>query len=203
MRIDKYRFCPDDIWDSNLTWFSNKPRFTKCFENTALVFPSCLLIILGIPWIFWISYTPQRFLKKNPSISWLYLCKISLNIVAIIVTVMGIYVDVNERQTLTWSDVLKYTLSLFNLTFALLLNALERHYGITSSLVLFLFWPSVVVANFPAVLNNLQNYSKYNCLPFALEILMFVLYSLLAFTNLISDLSIIYWSWDVFIVRAN
>ena len=120
MRIDKYHFCPDDFWDNNLTWFTNKPRFTRCFENTAILFPTSLLILFGVPWVFWISYAPKRFLKKkDTSISWHYLSKLIFNILAIIATVLKFCMDTFEWQTLSWSDVLNYSLCLFNLTFAI------------------------------------------------------------------------------------
>jgi len=26
-------FCPDPLWDSNLTWYTDNPKFTVCFEQ--------------------------------------------------------------------------------------------------------------------------------------------------------------------------
>ena len=40
-------FCPDPLWDSNLTWYTDDPDFTVCFQQTAFVYvPSFALIIL-------------------------------------------------------------------------------------------------------------------------------------------------------------
>ena len=190
MRFNKYHFCPDDFWDSNLTWFTDKPRFTKCFENVAMLFPTCLLVILGIPWAIWISNAPARSLKKKDMRrSWLYLCKLFFNILAIIMSGFKIYEDTIEMETLTWSDLLIFILTLLSLIFGLCLTALERCYGIISSLVMFLFWPSVMIGNFPALPNSVQNNSKRDCLPLAFNIFIFILFSLLSFTNLFSDLS--------------
>ena len=41
-------FCPDPLWDSNLTWFTDNPEFTVCFEQTAFVYvPAAALLILS------------------------------------------------------------------------------------------------------------------------------------------------------------
>lgn len=42
-------FCPDPLWDSNLTWYTDNPDFTICFQQTVLIYVPSLVLILLTP----------------------------------------------------------------------------------------------------------------------------------------------------------
>ena len=46
MNITSGGFCPDPLWDSDLTWYTDQPDFTTCFHETVLVYVPC-----GILWL--------------------------------------------------------------------------------------------------------------------------------------------------------
>ncbi|XP_037779151.1 canalicular multispecific organic anion transporter 2-like, partial [Penaeus monodon] len=41
------KFCGSQFWDANLTWYTDTPQFTPCFERTVLVWIPC-----GFLWLF-------------------------------------------------------------------------------------------------------------------------------------------------------
>jgi ATP-binding cassette, subfamily C (CFTR/MRP), member 1 len=43
------RFCPDPLWDANLTWYTDNPDFTDCFQKTILVYLPALLLLICTP----------------------------------------------------------------------------------------------------------------------------------------------------------
>ena len=45
-------FCPDPLWDTNLTWYTDNPDFTVCFQQTVLVFVPSFALLLLTPFQF-------------------------------------------------------------------------------------------------------------------------------------------------------
>lgn len=54
--------------DWNLTWYTDSPRFTPCFEETVLVWLPCSFL-----WIFSIIEIPKSYKSKFRRIPWGYL----------------------------------------------------------------------------------------------------------------------------------
>ena len=42
------QFCVSDLWDRNVTWDTDNPDFTTCFENTVLGKRQIDRTILGV-----------------------------------------------------------------------------------------------------------------------------------------------------------
>ena len=42
-------FCATPLWDTNLTWHSENPDLTACFQKTALVYLPAALFLLLLP----------------------------------------------------------------------------------------------------------------------------------------------------------
>ena len=51
-------FCADPLWDLNLTWYTDEPDFTKCFQNTVLIYTPLVIFLVCLPF----SYT------KSPNV---------------------------------------------------------------------------------------------------------------------------------------
>ena len=67
------QFCSEELWNVNLTWFSDSPDFTPCFHKTVLVYLPCAFLWLLSPIEF-----RSNFVSNNRFIpwSWLTICKI-------------------------------------------------------------------------------------------------------------------------------
>ncbi len=49
MANDSDAFCPDPLWDWDLTWFTTSPDFTACFHSTVLVYAPLAVALLASP----------------------------------------------------------------------------------------------------------------------------------------------------------
>ena len=153
-------FCVDAFWDLNLTWNSQTPRFTECFINTAIVFPSIVFVVTSVPWIFWLLNDPPKLiLKKQQPISWIYLWKLCLTSSLIAVTGLQIFSEINSSRILTWSIIFNFGLKSVILLTTLLLTVFERKKRVISSLVFSIFWPCLLLASIPCYVNNFQDIS--------------------------------------------
>jgi len=66
-------FCPDPLWDSNLTWYTDNPDFTICFQQTALIYVPSLVLILLTP--FQLRVIDQ---SRDKNVPWALLAALSL-----------------------------------------------------------------------------------------------------------------------------
>lgn len=62
-----YYFFFNQTQDWNLTWYTDSPRFTPCFEETVLVWLPCSFL-----WIFSIIEIPRSHQSKFRRIPWGY-----------------------------------------------------------------------------------------------------------------------------------
>ena len=142
MKTFQSDFCIDDFWDSNLTWNTQTPRFTECFKNTAILFPSIVFVVTSIPWIIWIvTVPPKLILKSKPPVSWIYVWKMCLTSFLVVLSVLQIYLEVDKSIVLTWSSIFNFSLKLMTLLSTLALNMFERRKRVATSLALSIFWP--------------------------------------------------------------
>ena len=61
VKTPNMKFCRSSFWNMTLTWHTNHPHFTQCFEDTVLTGIPCLILWLGFPfWLGWICKQNQR-----------------------------------------------------------------------------------------------------------------------------------------------
>ncbi|XP_018091823.1 multidrug resistance-associated protein 1 isoform X2 [Xenopus laevis] len=63
-------FCSHDgserFWDSNLTWYTENPDFTKCFQNTVLIWIPCIYLWLCLPFYFvYLRQNDQGYIQMS------------------------------------------------------------------------------------------------------------------------------------------
>ena len=49
MALYSQKFCSGELWNQNLTWFTELPDFTSCFHKTVLVYVPCIFLWLFSP----------------------------------------------------------------------------------------------------------------------------------------------------------
>ncbi|KAI2474232.1 hypothetical protein C4B38_000299, partial [Diabrotica virgifera virgifera] len=86
-------FCGSPFWDTNLTWNTNDPEFTPCFEKTVLVWIPCIFlwVFAGLE-VFYIFNSKRRNIPWN----WLNLSKLAITATLIVLTISDI---VNSFKT--------------------------------------------------------------------------------------------------------
>ena len=165
MKFNASVFCSDDFWDLNLTWYTEKPRFSQCFKNTVIAVPCGVFVLSCLPWIFWIVSVKKGLkIKPNPPISWIYLTKMVLNSFLIIFTGMKIYMEIDQSSLLTMSKCFNLVLTFFILFAALGLTVFEKSHRIISSLVMTIFWPLYLLAMIPELLHVIYYFNQIELL---------------------------------------
>ncbi|XP_054260556.1 multidrug resistance-associated protein 1-like [Macrosteles quadrilineatus] len=93
--IDELGLCSSPFWDANLTWHSDVPDLTPCFEETVLVLLPGLFLLFLLPLDCW--WIRQCFYKDIPW-SWLSLSKILvLALMMVVITIKFIHSALNNN----------------------------------------------------------------------------------------------------------
>ncbi|XP_046666473.1 multidrug resistance-associated protein 1-like [Homalodisca vitripennis] len=149
--------------DPALSWDTENPRLTLCFEKTALVWGPCLLLWLLTPLELYFI-----FHNKCRDVPWGFknITKVFFNLILIILNIMSLVWSL----TLSMAGEKVYPVDLwtpavttvtFILALGLLILDLQR--GLQSSGVLFLFWVSLSaagIAQFFTEIGKLNHYTS-------------------------------------------
>ena len=61
-------FCSGELWNQNLTWFTDSPDFTTCFHKTVLVYLPCAFLWLLSPF-----EVRANFVSSKRFVPWTFL----------------------------------------------------------------------------------------------------------------------------------
>ncbi|XP_011264384.1 multidrug resistance-associated protein 1 isoform X2 [Camponotus floridanus] len=134
-------FCGSKFWDANLTWNTNDPDLTECFQKTILIWVPCIFL-----WVFSVmeAYYLINSKRRNVPYTWLFISKQVLTIALILLSVIEIILVTQESNVYR---VDYYTPSIKIVTFILasILLTYNKKHGMRTSGLLFLFWFSLVL----------------------------------------------------------
>ncbi|KAL6447242.1 hypothetical protein ACFW04_001485 [Cataglyphis niger] len=132
-------FCGTKFWDANLTWYTNDPDLTECFQKTILVWVPCVFL-----WVFSVmeAYYLINSKRRNVPYTWLFISKQVLTVVLIILSIVEILLAINANGHRKVYNVEYYTPFIKIITFILAstLMIYNRKRGMRTSGLLFLFW---------------------------------------------------------------
>ncbi|XP_047989436.1 multidrug resistance-associated protein 1 isoform X3 [Leguminivora glycinivorella] len=182
------KFCGSKFWDSNLTWHTDNPELTECFEKTVLIWVPCIYLWLAaFLETYYIISSKERNIPWNP----LNISKLIITSLLIVLTFadLGTTVHRFSRQEEDVFNVDYYTPIVKILTFSLSATLLyyNRKYGMRASGVLFFFWLFLVIAGIPQLRSeiilhnqkrddeNVQYAFVSYCLYYSLAVVMFLL----------------------------
>ncbi|XP_025074063.1 multidrug resistance-associated protein 1 isoform X4 [Pogonomyrmex barbatus] len=138
------QFCGTKFWDANLTWYTDTPDLTECFQKTVLVWIPC-----GFLWMFSVieGYYFLNSKRRNVPYTWLFISKQVLTIGLILLCIVDLGVAIHESTKDTVYSVDFYTpvIKIISFTLASVLMQYNRKYGMRTSGLLFLFWFFVVI----------------------------------------------------------
>ena len=194
-------FCGTEFWNSNLTWYTESPYFTRCFQSTVLTYLPSLVFVLLSP------LDIQSYIKsENREVPWgpRLKARLGINVLiagAALAELVLVVLDLNsELQTVFTSDVL--AASLKTLTFLLSSSFIltSKHFGQVYSGTQFFFWlsscfcqgltvGSLVISRTTSDVDSSQDVFEilYSC-SLALSLVMFFLNFLADDQPLYSDL---------------
>ncbi|XP_040163170.1 multidrug resistance-associated protein 1 isoform X11 [Anopheles arabiensis] len=148
-------FCGSRFWDLNLTWYTDDPDLTPCFQQTVLVWAPCAFL-----WLF--SFLELYYLRKsaNKDVPWSFVNVSKLLVIGslIVLTIVdlanAISTDGISAPLFYYTPVIK----LASFIFVAILIYLNKHYGMRTSGLLFLFWFLLTVCSIPRVRTEIRAY---------------------------------------------
>ncbi|XP_049867758.1 multidrug resistance-associated protein 1 isoform X3 [Pectinophora gossypiella] len=156
-------FCGSKFWDSNLTWYTDSPELTPCFEKTVLVWVPCIYL-----WVFACLEAYYILNSKERNIPWnmLNISKLIITFLLIVLKFVDLGVTVHrsskedEEEEVFNADYYCPIIKL--LTFALSATLLyyNRKYGMRASGVLFFFWLLLVLAGLPQMRSEIVEHNQ-------------------------------------------
>ncbi|XP_072838914.2 multidrug resistance-associated protein 1 [Pogona vitticeps] len=143
--MDPARLCTgpaasDPFWDWNLTWYTENPDFTPCFQNTVLVWIPCIYLWACFPFYF-VSLRNRN--KGYIQMSHLNKAKTAIGFLLWIVCWADLFYSFWERSRHIFQPpvfLISPTLLGITMLLATFLIQYERIKGVQSSGVMLLFW---------------------------------------------------------------
>ncbi|KAG8145847.1 hypothetical protein E2320_012309 [Naja naja] len=132
--------CDGPFWDWNLTWYTKRPDFTPCFQNTVLAWTPCLYLWVGFPIYF--AYL-HRHDRGYIQMSHLNKAKTALGLFLWLVCWTDLFYSFWERNHhIVRAPVFLISPTILGITMLLatFLIQYERIKGAQSSGVMLLFW---------------------------------------------------------------
>ncbi|XP_063585006.1 multidrug resistance-associated protein 1-like isoform X1 [Penaeus indicus] len=143
------KFCGSPFWDANLTWYTDTPQFTPCFERTVLVWIPC-----GFLWLFAPLETHYVLQSADRLIPWSWLNISKLVVSATLMTLQCLDFFYAVHKSVVGDDVygvdfLAPAILFFSVLLQLIFIVMEKKRGIQSSGYLFLFWMLLLIFGIP------------------------------------------------------
>ncbi|XP_071542397.1 multidrug resistance-associated protein 1-like isoform X3 [Panulirus ornatus] len=184
-------FCGSPFWDINITWNSEAPVFTSCFERTVLVWVPC-----GFLWFFAPLETHYVLSSLDRLVpwTWLNICKLVGSTILLILQGIDFFYAVHK-----WSigdDIFGvHFLTPVVIFISVLLQVgwvlIEKKRGIQSSGYLFIFWLLLVVCAIPEYYSYFIDFGDQvadsNSFTFATYMVYFPVIALMLIFNCFGD----------------
>ena len=190
-------FCESEFWDKNLTWYTERPQLTPCFQSTVLVYTPALGLVLVGAWDLVTCYQ-----SRSRTVPWSsrLIAKLSLTSVALalalleLVSAIYVYTTVN---TLFLADILAPVVKISSFIMSLGLLLTNKHFGQVASPAQFLFWTSNCLCLGLSTFS--ETFGSYEDVPFTELVLMIsglVISVIMFILNCFADLPPLYSEWD-------
>ncbi|KAJ8721588.1 hypothetical protein PYW07_002363 [Mythimna separata] len=143
-------FCGSVFWNSSLSWYTDSPELTPCFQKTVLVWTPCLYL-----WVAAFLDTYYILNSKERNIPWNFLNISKLFVTCLLIVLkfvdLGVTVHTSSQGETEVFSADYYSPIVKILTFALSATLLyyNRKYGMRASGVLFFFWILLILAGLP------------------------------------------------------
>ncbi|XP_050673788.1 multidrug resistance-associated protein 1 isoform X2 [Leptidea sinapis] len=154
-------FCGSKFWDSNLTWYTENPEFTPCFEKTVLIWIPC-----GFLWLTALLDAYYILNSKERNIPWniLNISKLVITILLIVFKFVDLGVAVhkssNEEEDVFSADYYAPLVKILTFLLSATLLYYNRKCGMRASGVLFFFWLLLLLAGLPQLRSEVMLHYK-------------------------------------------
>uniref|UniRef100_A0A1B0DM26 ABC-type glutathione-S-conjugate transporter n=1 Tax=Phlebotomus papatasi TaxID=29031 RepID=A0A1B0DM26_PHLPP len=156
-------FCGSAFWDANLTWHTNEPDLTPCFQQTVLIWTPCLFL-----WAFSLIEIYYIRSSRNRDIPWGFLntTKLAVNCALIVLTSVDLIKAMISKEEGAIYAVHFYTPVIKIATFVLaaVLMYYNKKHGLQTSGLLWLFWFFLFIFSIPQCRTEVRNSNMRNSL---------------------------------------
>ncbi|CAB3223737.1 unnamed protein product [Arctia plantaginis] len=186
-------FCGSTFWNNSLSWNTDHPDLTPCFQKTVLVWIPCGYLCLAA-----VLEVYRMSISKEADIPWnkLNISKMVFTIMLILLQIIDIgqVISVSSRHTnkVYAADYYDPVVKLFTFILSATLLSYNRKYGIRTSPILFMFWLLLILAGLPQLRTEVMSHSaasdeyvRYNL---ASYILYYILVMIMFVLNCFADL---------------
>ncbi|KAH1017925.1 hypothetical protein HUJ05_008511 [Dendroctonus ponderosae] len=166
------KFCGSTFWNTTLTWNTNDPQFTPCFEKTVLSWIPCLFI-----WTFSPMNLYYQKTSPNKSIPWNWKNFAKLLVNALVCAVcLSDFISSAGGDVLVKVDIFMPLLKLISCALALVLAYRNKVYGVQSSGVLFIFWFLCCICGIPQFRTEIRQVQSEAALEHHYEYVSYMIY---------------------------
>ncbi|GAB0099313.1 multidrug resistance-associated protein 1 [Sergentomyia squamirostris] len=156
-------FCGSAFWDANLTWHTDNPDLTPCFQQTVLVWTPCVFL-----WVFTLIEIYYIRSSRNRDIPWGFLnvCKLSVNWLLIVLSLVDLIKAILAKEDAAIFAVHFYTPVIKIATFVLaaVLLFYNKKHGLQTSGLLWLFWFFLMLFSIPQCRSEVRHSNMRNSL---------------------------------------
>ena len=105
MASNESTFCTGELWNNNLTWYTESPDFPPCFHKTVLVYLPCAVL-----WLLSPLEVKSNFSSAKRHVPWTFLnvskllCTIFLATISIIELFLFSRLNQNEDNEIETAD---------------------------------------------------------------------------------------------------
>ena len=133
-------FCRSEFWNTNLTWNTEAPQFTQCFQSTVLVYLPLGVLVLGagLDLATWAQSRVRSVPWAAANITKLVLTSLALGLACLELTAALVQSHSTGEMFLTDLIAPGVKMASYGLSISLLVGS--RHYGQVMSPAQFLFW---------------------------------------------------------------
>ncbi|KAG4074937.1 hypothetical protein HA402_009362, partial [Bradysia odoriphaga] len=153
-----YDFCGSEFWDADLTWNTENPFFTPCFEITVLVWAPCVFLWVFIPLeIYYIISS------KYANIPWglLNIFRIVITALVCAITLSDLIMGIVRAGDGAYDvHIVTPAVKLISFLLTALLAYFHRTNGIMSSGLMFFFWFFLVLFGLPQYRTEIVHYME-------------------------------------------
>ncbi|XP_046388552.1 multidrug resistance-associated protein 1-like [Ischnura elegans] len=169
-------FCGSPFWDLNVTWHTENPDVTFCFQKTVLVWAPCALLWLFSPVEFYYAY---RSKNKNIPWTWLNVSKYVLKLIIMVVALVDLAhtfdLDMSGEQVFP-ADYFAPAIRLFTFGYSMVLLNLNLRRGIRTSGLQFIFCLLLLVCESFQFRSRIVNSSHDDSAGRRMSFILFVIY---------------------------
>ncbi|XP_040078943.2 multidrug resistance-associated protein 1-like [Ixodes scapularis] len=145
-------FCKTPFWDLNVTWHTENPQLTPCFEFTVLTWIPFLVLVVSLPSKMASSLGPK--VRPYPMTLLTYLKYFMTSYLCLIYS-LGIYAD--HSSGIPDSEFTASIVQTAGCSIALLYQIVDQRRARRTSDVLFTYWTMSMLCSFPTYYRMFRN----------------------------------------------